>query len=178
MASLRGAGKPCTYPTREDHGDSALGYSREAEEFAVVDTTKGTGDEGKQNCRRHLKYSTVCLGHGSNDELEQAKKTAQGKDDGHVDETRLEEDGDSSTGQAVHDNAQPDIVAVLCVDNLVQARQGFIETNDVVQDLLVDFVRILELAQIDALGSADDLDFGSARAMLARWGMAWRIGTH
>jgi hypothetical protein len=64
------------------------------------------------------------------------------------------------------------MVTVLCVDDFVQAHQSLVKADDVVQDLLVDFVCIFELAQIDALGGTYDLDLGGAACVLARW----RIG--
>lgn len=53
-------------------------------------------------------------------------------------------------------------MTVLCVDDLVETHEGLVETDDIVDDFLVDFVRVFELAEIDTLGGAYDLDFGGA----------------
>ena len=53
-------------------------------------------------------------------------------------------------------------MTVLCVDDLVETHEGLVETDDIVDDFLVDFVRVLELGEINALGGTYDLDFGGA----------------
>lgn len=51
-------------------------------------------------------------------------------------------------------------MTVFCVDDGVEAGKSFVETDDIMQDFLVDLMSIFELTQVDALGSADNLDFG------------------
>jgi hypothetical protein len=57
-------------------------------------------------------------------------------------------------------------MAVFRVDDFIKADKSFVKADDIVENLLVDFVGVLELAEIDTLGSAHNLDFsgtGSVR---------------
>ena len=51
-------------------------------------------------------------------------------------------------------------MTIFGVDDFVQSLQSFVETYDIVQDFFVDLMGVLQLAQVDALRRANDLDFG------------------
>lgn len=52
-------------------------------------------------------------------------------------------------------------MVVLCGDDFVQGFDRFVETDDVVENGLVDFVGVLEFSEIDSLCSTNDLNFSS-----------------
>lgn len=135
-------------------------YGGEAENTPVVDASKSTRNTAHEDCCSNLEDGTVRLRHGSKHKLHQTKQNAKGKDNGHVNPAGLEEDGHGCTREAVHDDAEPDGMAILCVNHLVQPGEGVVQAYDVMQDLFVNVVGVFELAEVDALCSAHNLDLG------------------
>ncbi len=91
--------------------------------------------------------------------MQDTQQRAQSEDDRHVDEAGREETADGGGRCAIHEYTQPDIVAILCIDNLVKPQKRFLKTDDVVQYFFVDLVGVFELAEVDTLGGTNDLDF-------------------
>jgi hypothetical protein len=56
-------------------------------------------------------------------------------------------------------------VAIFGVDDLVKPLKCFVQADYVMQDLFVDLVGVFELAEVDALGGANNLDFSCVCAV-------------
>lgn len=59
-------------------------------------------------------------------------------------------------------------MTILGVDDFIESLQGFVKTDDIMQNLFVDLVSVFQLAKVDTLRRTNDLDFSGICASICQ----------
>lgn len=151
--------------TRKDQSNRRLRQRRETKELATPDRSKSPRQEARQHSCRHLENVGVELRLGRQNELHETETASKEKGYREIDRSGLKcERADTSTREPVHPYKNPSIVSLFSYEDGLQPLHGLLDSNHVVQGLFVDFMHFTQLAEIDGLTGANNLDFGGVRS--------------
>lgn len=134
---------------------------REAKNASPFDGTHRASNEACKDSCGDFENVRVQIRLRCNDELQYTKQTTEKESYRQINETRPESKWtDGSARKTVHQDEKPGRVLLFPFYDFVEPLGRFFNPDDVMHYLLVDFMSVPELAQIDALCASYEPDFG------------------